>query len=88
MSSKIATREIREHRLSLLNQSSTNNAMKERNSWTEPPPFFIIQPDNNERIPIRNANHEVYRVLGTTAIWNKYINLGYYMFDDCMQFLT
>ena len=81
MSSKIATREIREHRQSLL-----TNAMKDRNSWREPPPFFIIHPDDKERIPIRNANHEAYQVLGTTAIWNKYIDLGYYMFDDCMQF--
>jgi hypothetical protein len=86
MSSKIATREIREHRLSLLNTSSKHNAMKDRNTWTEPPPFLLIHPDDKERIPIRNANHETYQLLGTTTIWNKYINLGYYMFDDCMQF--
>jgi hypothetical protein len=60
--------------------------MKDRYSWAEPPPFSITHPDDVERIPIRDANHEAYKVLGTTAIWNKYVNLGYYLIDDCMQF--
>ena len=85
MSSRIATREIREHRNSLSNPRKPN-AMKERHSWSVPPPFIITHPDDVERIPIRNANHESYQVLGTMTIWNKYINLGYYIFDDCMQF--
>jgi hypothetical protein len=35
---------------------------------------------------IRNANHQVYRTLGTNTMWHKYIQLGYYVFDDCMEF--
>ena len=87
MSSKAATREIREqHNLYQTTHPPKPNAMKERCLWAEPTPFIMTNPNDNKRIPIRNANHQAYRVLGTTAIWNKCVQLGYYMFDNCMQF--
>jgi hypothetical protein len=92
MSSKAAVAAIREHR-ELLATSKTNtkpprtsNPMQDRTIWNDPPSFILTSTNDVERIAIRNANHQVYRSLGTTAIWNKYIKLGYYVFDDCMQF--
>jgi hypothetical protein len=55
-------------------------------SWDKPPPFIPIIASDHERIPIRNANHHAYCMTGTPTMWQKYINLGYYIFDDCMQF--
>ena len=54
--------------------------------WEDAPPFLLQVPDKFERIAIRNANHNAYRLLGTTNMWHKYIRLGYYIFDDCMEF--
>ena len=28
----------------------------------------------------------MYRTIGTNSIWHKYLDLGYYVFDDCMDF--
>ena len=55
-------------------------------AWADAPPFLLQVPDRNERIAIRNANHKVYRSLGTNSMWHKYLRLGYYVFDDCMDF--
>jgi hypothetical protein len=55
-------------------------------AWADAPPFLLQDPDRNERIAIRNANHKVYRSLGTNTMWHKYLRLGYYVFDDCMEF--
>ena len=55
-------------------------------AWADAPPFLLQVPDRNERIAIRNANHKVYRSLGTNTMWHKYLRLGYYVFDDCMEF--
>jgi hypothetical protein len=56
--------------------------------WAPAPPFLLPDPDVNARIARRNANHHMYRSIGTNAIWHKYIQLGYYVFDDCMDFQT
>jgi hypothetical protein len=55
-------------------------------AWDEAPPFLIHDSDKPERIAIRNANHVTYQAIGTVSIWRKYIQLGYYVFDDCMDF--
>jgi hypothetical protein len=55
-------------------------------AWEEAPPFLLQVPDKYERIAIRNANHNTYRLLGTNNMWHNYIRLGYYIFDDCMDF--
>jgi hypothetical protein len=55
-------------------------------AWAEAPPFVLQVPNRNERIAIRNANHQVYRSIGTNTMWHKYLLLGYYVFDDCMEF--
>lgn len=60
--------------------------MDQEGSWEEAPPFLLQVPDRNERIAIRNANHNLYCSIGTTNMWTKYIHLGYYVFDDCMDF--
>ena len=55
-------------------------------AWEDAPPFLLPDPNKNERIARRNANHKTYREIGTNNMWHKYIQLGYYIFDDCMEF--
>jgi hypothetical protein len=55
-------------------------------AWEEAPPFLLNDPNKPERVAIRNANHVTYQSIGTVSIWRKYIQLGYYVFDDCMDF--
>jgi hypothetical protein len=89
-SSKAAVIAIREQRSQLTATNTkprkTTNPMQDRTTWNDPPPFILTSEGDDERIAIRNANHEVYKAIGNTAIWNKYIKLGYYIYDDCMQF--
>ena len=56
------------------------------NTWAPAPLFLLPDPDLNARIARRNANHHAYRSIGNNVIWHKYIDLGYYIFDDCMDF--
>ena len=55
-------------------------------TWDEAPPFLLNVLNQSERIAIRNANHQLYRETGTNSMWRKYLKLGYYVFDDCMDF--
>jgi hypothetical protein len=55
-------------------------------TWAPAPPFLLPDPDASARIARRNANHHMYRSIGTNSIWHKYLDLGYYVFDDCMDF--
>jgi hypothetical protein len=74
------------HPTSSPSTSNRNQPTYDPAAWEEPPPFLLQVPDKNARIDIRNANHNVYRTIGTNTMWHKYLQLGYYVFDDCMDF--
>jgi hypothetical protein len=65
---------------------STTSATLDPTAWAPAPPFLLPDPDANARIARRNANHHTYRTFGTNSIWHKYLDFGYYVFDDCMDF--
>ena len=54
--------------------------------WSDAPPFVPRDPDGNETLSRRNANHAIYRQIGNATAWQRYITLGYYAIDDCLAF--
>ena len=53
--------------------------------WHEAPAFVSDNLDT-EIVARRNANHAVYRQIGTATTWLRYLTLGYYAFDDAVLF--
>ena len=74
------------HHHSPLSSFKPTGTTLDPNTWAPAPHFLLPDPDLNARIARRNANHHAYRSIGNNVIWHKYIDLGYYIFDDCMDF--
>jgi hypothetical protein len=75
-----------DHRHSSTSSVPSTSATLDPTVWAPAPPFLLPDPDPNARIARRNANHHMYRTFGTNSIWHKYLDFGYYVFDDCMDF--
>ena len=54
--------------------------------WHDAPEYEPADPADKEIVARRNANHAVYRQIGTATTWLRYITLGYYAFDDAALF--
>jgi hypothetical protein len=69
------------------NEKNSNNEYNEDELWMEPPEFKPPGQFDAEKHARRTANHSAYRAIGHPTIWKNYIHFGYYMYDDCQDFL-
>ncbi len=60
---------------------------KEADLWMIPPDYAPPGPVDAEKHARRIANHSAYRINGHPTIWKNYIYYGFYMYDDCHDFL-
>ncbi|KAI2501849.1 hypothetical protein MHU86_12614 [Fragilaria crotonensis] len=55
--------------------------------WADQPSAENLNPSELESHYRRLANADAYRQHGDKVTWNRYLNLGYYAFDDCKEFV-
>ena len=56
-------------------------------SWVETPGFISLETENNtERLYRRQAHADAFKQHGSPVAWNRFVNLGFYVFDDCSEF--
>ena len=56
--------------------------------WGEPPFQFPEEYLNLEMVTARKQSDETYKRVGNVTTWNRYIALGYHVYDNCFQFDT
>jgi hypothetical protein len=66
---------------------SSNAYYSEDDHWIEPPEFTPPGPFDAEKHARHLANHSAYCAIGHSTIWKNYIYFGFYMYDDCQDFL-
>ena len=69
------------------NETVINTEYTEDDLWMDPPDFNPPGPFDAEKHARRSANHSAYRAIGHLTIWKNYIYYGYYLYDDCQDFL-
>jgi hypothetical protein len=67
--------------------TSRTNEYNEDELWMDPPEYSPPGPVDTEKHSRRTANHSAYRINGHPTIWKNYIYYGFYMYDDCNDFL-
>ena len=68
-------------------EACTDKAYNDDELWTDPPEYLPPGPHDSGRHARRSANHSAYRINGHPTIWKNYLIYGYYMYDDCHDFM-
>ena len=55
-------------------------------SWTETPLFVAIEGTEPDILSRRLANADAFKQHGSKVVWNRYVILGFYVYDDCNDF--
>ena len=64
-----------------------DTAYNEDELWMDPPEYLPPGPHDSGKHARRSANHSAYRINGHPTIWKNYLIYGYYMYDDCHDFM-
>jgi hypothetical protein len=56
--------------------------------WEEVPVLTVVNLPQRDHLDRRMTQDALYRHVGNPTTWNRYVTLGYYIFDDCFQFDT
>jgi hypothetical protein len=68
-------------------EARTNPVYNDDELWMDPPEYLPPGAHDSGKHARRSANHSAYRINGHPTIWKNYLIYGYYMYDDCHDFM-